>query len=66
MPAVQFSHCENLRISFERTHSEEMNGKNRCAYLGILHGQNCLLLFVWNSPGAYCVHFQTIELNEIL
>ena len=37
MPAVQFSNCENLHISFERKHYKEMNGENMWACLGGLH-----------------------------
>ena len=40
----------------------EMNEKNTW----VLHSQRCLLLFVIDSFVTYCVHFQTIELNEIL
>ena len=34
MPAVQFSNCEKLCISFEHKHNKEMNRKN--TYLGTL------------------------------
>ena len=37
-----------------------------CAYLSALHSQNCLRLFPLDLQGIYCMHFQTIELNEIL
>ena len=62
MLAVQFSNCENLRISFERTgiHNKEMNGTITCAYLSALPNQNCLRLFLSDSHGTYFVHFQTI------
>ena len=72
MPAVQFSNRENLRIrpSYEPKHYSVMNGKNTsaCAYAGALHrsSQICLRLFLLDLHGTYCVHFQTIELNEIL
>ena len=58
MPAVEFSNCGNLRISFY--------SKNTCAYLSVVHSRNCLRLFLLDSQGTYWVHSQTVELNEIL
>ena len=44
-----------------------MNGKNTCIFsLGALQSQNCFLLFLLDSHKTYCVHFQTVEPNEIL
>ena len=55
MPAIQLSDCENMCISFNRKHDKEMNGKNKCAYLGVYSS------FLLDSYKTYCVHFQTIE-----
>ena len=59
MPVVQFSNSENLRMGFERKHNKEMNGKNMCIYLGVLHSKSCL--FLLDLFATYHVYFQTIE-----
>ena len=45
MPAVQFNNYENLLNSFEHKHNEEMNGKNMCVYLSVIHRPKCSRLF---------------------
>ena len=46
------------------------NGKKTHAriIIGVLHSPNCLLPFFFfflDSHGTYCVHFQTMKLNDI-
>ena len=61
MTAVHYNNCEHLHISFERKHNKESKEENICPYLGALHSQNCLRLFVLDSHGTYCMHFQTFK-----
>ena len=61
MPALQFSYCENLRISFEHKHNTEMIGEKQVRLSERLCIQNCLRLSLFHVHDIYCVHFQTIK-----
>ena len=60
MTAVQYNNCEHLHISFERKHNKESKEENICPYLGALHSQNWLQLFVLDSGFSFWIHMELI------
>ena len=57
MTAVHYNNCEHL---YERKHNKESKEENICPYLGALHSQNCLQLFVLDSGVSFWIHMELI------